>query len=136
MLLKIHDRLSLEDVQDHFSRSFPSLKIEFYRHPHHWKKGSLLQDQIDPKTEIGDVRKKHDSGVLEIKSTDTTGHVESLFKDVFALNVQIFRKGKNCWIQTITTDNYSLQKQSELSTAETKPSATSVDQQIDEYDFL
>ena len=135
MLLKIHDFLSLEDIQDHFSKSFPFLKIEFYRHPHHWKKGSVQQDQIDAKMKIGDVSGKHDPGILEIKSTDTTGHVESLFKDRFGLNVQVFRKGKNCWIQTITTDNYSLQKQSELSMSETSR-ATPADQQVDEYDFL
>jgi hypothetical protein len=135
MLLNIHDNLLLEDLQEHFSKSFPSLKIEFYRHPHHWKKGSVEQDQVDTKMKVGDVRKKHESGILQIKSTDTSGHVESLFKDRFGLNVQIFRKGKNCWIQTITTDNYTLSGQSAISNLENAPVSSTADQATDEYDF-
>jgi len=136
MLLNIHDNLLLEDIQDHFSKSFPSLKIEFYRHPHKWKKGSMQQDQIDTTMKVADIRKKHDPGVLEIKSTDTTGHVESMFKDRFGLNVQIFRKGKNCWIQTITTDNYSLQQQAEFSNTDNVSLSPTIGQEADEYDSI
>ena len=136
MLLSIHDNLLLEDIQDHFSKSFPSLKIEFYRHPHNWKKGSMPQDQIDGAMKVGDIRKKHDPGVLEIKSTDTTGHVESMFKDQFGLNVQIFRKGKNCWIQSITTDNYSLHQQSEFSNTDNISLSPTISQEMDEYESI
>lgn len=136
MLLNIHDNLLLEDIQEQFSESFPFLKIEFYRHPHHWKKGSLLQDQINPKMKIGVVRKKHEPGILEIKTTHTTGHVESIFKDRFGLNIQIFRRGKNCWIQTMTTDNYKLYQQSEISRRENTILSPPENQQMDEYDFL
>ena len=135
MLLNIHDNLLLEDIQEHFSECFPSLKIEFYRHPHHWKTGSVLQDQLDAKMKVGDIRKKHDPGVLNIKSTDTTGHVESLFRDRFGLNVQIFRKAKSCWIQSISTDNYSLRQQSEFSSNEDDSSSTKLKEQVDDYDF-
>ena len=136
MLLNIHDNLLLEHIQEHFSKSFPSLKIEFYRHPHHWKKGSISQDKIDTKMKVSDIRKKHNPGTLEIKSTDTTGHIESLFKDRFGLNVQIFRKGKDCWIQTIAIDNYTLNQQSEFSNREDTSLPPSVEQPTDEYDFL
>ena len=136
MLLNIHDNLLLEDIQENFSNSFPSLKIEFYHHPHHWKKGSVPQDKIDAKMRVSDVRKKHNHGILEIKSTDTTGHIESLFKDRFGLNVQLFRKGKDCWIQTIAIDNYTLNQQSEFSNREDTSLPPSVEQPTDEYDFL
>ena len=136
MLLNIHDNLLLEDIQDQFSDSFPSLKIEFYRHAHHRKEGSTQQDQIDAKTRVSDIRKRHNPGVLLLKSTDTTYHVESMFKDIFGLNVQIFRKGKNGWIQTIPTDNYSLQQQSELSYGGNISFSMELEQEEDENYFL
>src|SRR5688500_17336282 len=115
MLLKIHDNLLIEDIQEHFSKCFPNLKIEVYSSPHHWKKGSLEKDIISPRTPVGEIRNSHSSGVLEIKSSDKVGDVEKKFKKIFDLNVQIFRKENDCWIQTTGTDLYTLEQEAELS---------------------
>ena len=77
MQLNIHDQVSLADLQNQFSKSFPYLKIEFYRHPHQLQKGSRHADQIDTNKKIMDVQERHAYGILEFKASDTTGHVES-----------------------------------------------------------
>jgi hypothetical protein len=47
--------------------------------------------------------------VLEIKSWDTTASVEQKIKDIFGLNVQIFRyDALGCWIQTTLSDALTL----------------------------
>jgi hypothetical protein len=136
MLLKIHDNLLIEDIQEHFSKCFPNLKIEVYSSPHHWKKGSLEKDIISPGTPIGEIRKSHSSGVLEIKSSDRVGDVENKFKKIFDLNVQIFRKEDDCWIQTTSTDLYTLEQEAELSRKSKTTLVTKIKEQADEYDFL
>lgn len=135
MVLNIHDNLLVEDLQECFSNSFPNLKIEFYKKSHYWKKESS-GDCIDPKTRIGEIRKKHDPGTLEIKASHTAGEVERNFKNLFGLNVQVFRNENGDWIQTTTTDPCTLYEQKEfLEHARTSlfPKST---KQINEYRFF
>ena len=136
MLLRIHDNLLVEDLQEQFSKCFPHLKIEVYSTPHHWKKGSLQKDLISSKSLIGDIRKKHPGGVMEIKSWDKVGEVEKKLKNMFDLNVQIFRKENNCWIQTTSTDVFTLEKEAQLSEKSKTTLTTKIKEQADEYDFL
>jgi hypothetical protein len=115
MLLPIDDNLLVQDLQEHFSLCFPNLKLEFYSKPHHRQKASGYKDRIGPRTRIGTIRKAHSPGTLEIKSSDKTGEVKKAFKDLFGLNVQIFRNENNEWIQTTSTDTCSLKEQTEFS---------------------
>ena len=114
MIMEIDDSKTIDDIQERFSLCFPYLKIEFYNQPHHWEESSEVKDLIDPGTLIGDIRKKHTPGVLEIKSWYKTGEVEQLFKKLFGLNAQIFRLEKNKWKQSTASDNMTLARQSEI----------------------
>jgi hypothetical protein len=115
MLLKIFDRLKIDEVQDKFNECFPYLKLEFYSRPHKWQEASHNDYLIQPGTFIEDIRKTHDSGLINIKSWDQTGKVEQDFHRVYGLNVQIFRRDRNKWIQTSDSDGLTLREQSELS---------------------
>ena len=64
---------------------------------------------------IADVRKDHYNGVLEIKSWQTTAKIEKELKEVFGLHAQVFRQdGKNGWVQTSLSDDFTLQQQGEI----------------------
>ena len=39
--------------------------------------------------------------------------LEKAFSDIFGLNVQVFRKSNNMWLQTTITDKWSLEKQNQ-----------------------
>ena len=114
MIMHINDRLTVGELQERFSKCFPSLKIEFYRNAHTFRGNSSLHDLIDPIETIGSIRKTHEHGILELKSWYQTGRVESEFRERFGLNVQIYRKRKGGWVQTISTDNLTLSEQSEI----------------------
>ena len=114
MLLEIDDTKTVADLQERFSLCFPYLKIELYKEPHHWQESSSPDSQLDPMSRIGDIRKNHDAGILEIKSWHKTGEVESLFRKLFGLNVQIFRLEKNAWKQSTNTDNLTLAMQTKM----------------------
>lgn len=114
MLLKIDDNKTIEEIQDKFNECFPQLKLEFYNEPHKWNQRSEITDQLRCNCRIGDIRKQHNSGILEIKSWFKTGQVEQDLHDLFGLNVQIFRLYYDTWIQTSYSDDLTLQQQSLL----------------------
>ena len=115
MLLEIDDTKTVAELQERFSLCFPQLKIEFYHKRHHWQEDSAENLKINPQLLIGNVRKMHEPGVLEIKSWHKTGEVEQNFKDLFGLNVQVFYRDHHQWKQSIHSDNKTLSKLSEQS---------------------
>ena len=114
MLLYISDNKTVEDLQDHFNDCFPFLKIEFYKDSDNYFKEGDKSNLIKPHTLIGNVRKKSYSGILDIKSWYKTARVKQELKELFGLNVQIFRLNKDQWIPTCYSDNLTLKQQCEL----------------------
>ena len=113
MIIDISDHKSVEDVSDKFNDFFPFLKIEFYEGPHHWDKVPGDQKAFPPNTKLGEIRKVHSHGPLEIHSWFKTAELEYLFKKQFDLNVQVFRLNGEEWVPTIPTDGLTLREQNE-----------------------
>jgi hypothetical protein len=114
MKLAIDDNKTILELQNAFSKCFPLLKIEFYKKAHRWEQASSIEHLISVDKKIGEIRKKHHPGTLEIKRCYETGRVEQDFKKLFDLNVQIFRNENNGWIQSSSTDKFTLEQQSEM----------------------
>lgn len=110
MLLAIDDNRSIAEFQERFNECFPHLRIEFYQHPHHWKEASIEAEAISPEKKIGEIRKNHNQGILEIKSWYQTGRVEQDLKKLFDLNAQIFRFENGIWKQTVSSDKLALKQ--------------------------
>lgn len=108
MILRIDDNRNIEDLQDKFEQCYPGLKIEFYNQSHDWLEPTSSKHLISAERLIGEIRKIHNSGTLEIKSWFLTGKVEQDFKELFGLNVQIFRLKNSKWVQTTQSDNKTL----------------------------
>ena len=113
MLLSINDNKPVSDLQDKFNECFPHLKLEFYHKRHKVNPASLEEQRIKEDLKIGDIRKKHNRGTLEIKSWDKTGDVEQRFKEEYGLYVQIFRLENEHWVQSVKSDELTLAEQSE-----------------------
>jgi|SRR3954468_20175057 len=113
MQLSINDNKTLSEIQDKFNECFPHLKLEFYHKRHKQNYASLEEQRIKEDLKIGDIRKKHNRGILEIKSWDKTGDVEQRFQEVYGLYVQIFRLENGRWAQSVKTDELTLAEQSE-----------------------
>ncbi len=120
MLIEIDDAKTVSDIQDRFSLCFPFLKIEFYDKPHRWHESSSSSNQLGSSMFLGEIRKKHHAGILEIKSWYKTGDVERLFKKLFGLNAQIFRSENNRWKQSTESDNLTSKTQTEIAITKSK----------------
>jgi hypothetical protein len=114
MLLYISNHKTVEDLQDRFNDCFPCLKLEFYWEADNYFGECSKANMVKPHTLIGDIRKKSHSGVLDIKSWYKTARIKQDLKDLFGLNVQIFRLHKEQWIQTTYSDTLTLKQQSQL----------------------
>ena len=101
MFLQIHDNMTIEEVSDRFSECFPCLKLAFFASEDASAENGELWPVYSSKTKISEIRKTHRAGVLEIKSWYTVLKVQKLLKELFGLQVQIFRLSANGkWIET------------------------------------
>ena len=109
----ISDQKSIRQIQEEFSEKFPFLKLEFYSSAHDPNEGSSDQAQLDSELTIGEVRNIHFEGDYAIAGSSSVAELETTFSDKFGLNVQVFRKSGDIWLQTITTDSWTLDEQNE-----------------------
>lgn len=114
MILSINDNKFIIDLQEKFNECFPFLKIEFYDKPCTSARMPAVQHLLPANLRLGDIRKTHDPGLLDIKSYYKTERLELDFKELFGLNVQVFRRENNRWIRTHNTKSLTLQQQSQI----------------------
>lgn len=109
--LKINDNKQLKDIKQEFNSHFPHLKLEFFSEEHHQGEGSARKAMYDDNLVLKDIRKKHTEGELSINGHQKTSTFETHFFDHFGVSAQVFRKSGRIWLQTITTDEWTLSEQ-------------------------
>ncbi len=114
MMIEINDSKTIELISNEFSARYPFLKIEFFDKPHHWQEGSPVNHKIPHNKTIGEIRKRHNPGGLDIEPWQKAGTVEQQFHKRFGLNIQIYRHHGSTWIQTAGTDEFTLEEQNEI----------------------
>lgn len=113
--IEINDDLNIADLKEAFSHAFQGLKIEFVKHPHPEGEGSAKSEIIIGNPKLWELRKFHTESSTEIDENQTVGEIETLFQNMFGLNIQVFRKSGNVWIETVITDNWTLKQQMQRS---------------------
>lgn len=111
MKLEINQSTKLKLIQDEFQNAFPFLKIEFYSNSHKAGEGSNKKNTLNANLTVGEASKKGKESSLNINKTMKVSQLEDGFLKTFGLNVQVFRKSNNLWLQTTITDNWTLEKQ-------------------------
>lgn len=107
----INDHKSLREIQQEFNQKFPYLKIEFYKGKHLPGEGSPVKERLNPEQPIGAIRTVHNDGDMSINGHLKVGSFERAFLNKYGLNVQVFRKSGNLWMQTTATDDWTLHEQ-------------------------
>lgn len=121
MKIDINDHRKVFAIQEEFNEVFPYLKLEFFSKPHKQGGASSKESIAESSKLIGDCRTIHAGGTLTVNPNMTVAELEQNFTDVYGLSVQVFRKSGNSWLETTTTDGWTLEKQNkegeELSTS-------------------
>jgi len=107
----ITDAKQLKEIQREFRDKFPYLKLEFYNSGHEVGKGSSIEEQINVNKSLKEIRTLHTEGELAVHGNMKVSTLEQMFADMYGLNVQVFRKSGNIWLQTTKTDEWTLAEQ-------------------------
>ncbi|MFP5470823.1 MAG: hypothetical protein ACLGGV_04445 [Bacteroidia bacterium] len=107
----ISDDKSLKQLKEEFQGKFPHLSINFYQKAHKTSEGNTNEQMLDENLTIATVRTIHNEGDMSIDGHLKTSTFEQQFRDKFGVNVQVFRKAKDIWLQTTVTDHWTLAEQ-------------------------
>lgn len=104
MDLEIKPETKIDELKASFQKRFPQLKIEILSGN---SRKILNSDQLD----VADLSGRKVEGSLHITGLTTVVELERLFKNRYGLNAQVFRKSGKVWLQTTTTDEWTLDEQ-------------------------
>lgn len=113
MKIVINDHRKIFAIQEEFHELFSNLKIEFFVKPHKTGAASAKKIMKHASKTLGECRVVHTKGSLSIRPGMTVTDLKENFRDVYGLSVQIFRKSGKIWIETASTDWWTLAKQNE-----------------------
>ncbi|MBK8052474.1 MAG: hypothetical protein IPK35_04145 [Saprospiraceae bacterium] len=109
--MKIQKTSTVQHIFDQFNNVFPYLKLEFFSKGHEDHKGNKPEDIISHSTLLSSINPELLEKDFIISEEMTVSAFEQMMKDNFNLNVQVFRKSNDLWLQTTATDHWTLQKQ-------------------------
>jgi len=111
MILHVEKMMTLEHVQETFSRHYPHLKLVYFIDRN--KDNRLHADERiqNLKMSIGSIREITYDGYMQIEPEMSVRQVEQAFWNTFGLEVQIFRKSGNKWLMTNSSDLWTLKEQ-------------------------
>ena len=115
MEININENSRLCDIQKAFSHQFPFLKIGFFV----FKPGqeNVFRPEFlisDTTKKLGEITHSLRQGKISIHGHQKVRTLEQHFYDYFGVNIQVFRKSGNNWLQTIVTDDWSLSDQNRM----------------------
>ncbi len=114
MLLRIAPTRTVSDVLKDFNTVFPFLKLEFFSSKAFDKQDFSPASVIPHSRKIGEcqpaLKQEADMDITEVMKVN---ELEKLFREQFGLNVLVYRRSGNLWLQTTMTDHWSLQKQNQ-----------------------
>ena len=111
MLLRIAPNRLISDVQLEFNNMFPFLKLEFFRNKVFQDPESAANQVIPHYRKIRDGQAVATEGIIEIVENMKVRELEKLCKDIYKMNVQVFRRSGNLWLQTAMTNDWTLWNQ-------------------------
>lgn len=109
--MKIHKDLTFTDLQVAFQTVFPGLKLGFYNREHSDYEGSPQKAAYAGEMLVRDAKPNLINGELELDPAKTVAALEHEFEYRFGLHVQVFRRSNTLWLQTTSTDNWTLEVQ-------------------------
>lgn len=108
MKLEINKFKTIQQLKAEFQALFTNLKIEFYQSSHQKGEGSEKDDLLPETISLENATENLREGTLTILVATTAAELEHSFARDFGLNVQVFRKSGDVWLQTIALDSLTL----------------------------
>lgn len=111
MKLIINNEQSFEEISNSFTELFPFLKLEFFSKTHSSGEASSNKYLIPKELTPGDCRTVYHCNEIIITPDMTVNKLEQLFSTEYGFGVQVFRKSGKVWLETTSTDSWTLAEQ-------------------------
>ena len=113
MKIEIASSRLISEIQKEFNDQFPFLKIEFFRSTTPRLSKWNAANRISPTLEISKCQLQKKEGELHFLDETKVEELENVFQKEFNLNVQVFRRSGNIWLETTMTDKWTLKQQND-----------------------
>jgi G3E family GTPase len=109
--MKINKETALEEIRTQFASQFDGLKLEFFKKQHADSSGSPKKSMLDSSLLVSELNPNISERDVSWDKSMTVSELEQLLESRFGLHAQVFRLTGRVWIETTTTDSYTLEKQ-------------------------
>lgn len=108
MIIKVSKKSLVGQIKRQFNSEYPFLKIEFIISPHvtTGRHPVIAADE----TRLENIQPIMKEGAIVMNQTITVSELGSFFHN-HSLDVQVFRRSDNLWLETTITDAWTLEKQ-------------------------
>jgi len=113
MIAKVDHRTKLKDLQKQFNKKFPYLKIEFFSRPFTDDGFAPGKYQVDNEAFINEIALKKPGVKIAFSPDETVIDIERKLREDFGLFAHVFRKSGHVWVQTTSTNHWTLLHQNE-----------------------
>ena len=120
-IMEVRATRKLSELKAEFHDQFPFLKIEFFKVPHHEQEPTAKKAMIKADHTVSEISETEKEGEIVLSGDMTVNELESLFRDEYGINVQVFRRSGNVWLETSSTDEMTLDEQNELGMEKATP---------------
>lgn len=114
MKITVHYSTKTGTIKQAFNKMFPYLKIEFFKTTYAKARATSWTDMALHNRYVGEINGRLKQGSISISGDHKVASVEQLFQQNFGLPVLVFRKQKNTWIETTSSDELTLSEQNEM----------------------
>jgi len=104
---------TIEGLKQQFRKHFPYLKLEFFREPCVKGKGFSKDKMIPPGEPLTQLLKMKRPQKHFFDGETIVSDLEHAFYEKFGICTQVFRKSGNIWLETTSTDDWTLNQQNE-----------------------
>ena len=109
----IDGKQTISTLQKEFNKSFPFLKIEFFSEPCIKGKGNSKDKIISTNEILNRFQSKKQFRKIAFTKQTSVSELEENFLTKFGICMQVFRKSGNVWLETTSTDDWTLEQQNE-----------------------
>jgi len=111
--LSINGKQTLSGIKEEFNKYYPFLKLEFFRESHIKGRGTSRGKMVLGNMMLSLLQENKSSGNVSVVDNKTVAELEGEFLREYGLNIQVFRKSGNIWLETSSTDDWTLHQQNE-----------------------
>lgn len=108
-----NDYMTLKEIKEQFNTKFPNLKLEFFEKHHDVGQASPKTAIYDDAFRLKDIRSEGAMSPISIHGNTKTSTLEKHFEEEFGISIQVYKKHGKTWIQSTSTDDWTLAQQEE-----------------------